>query len=213
MPSGPNYSTNTCRALPSFTPPIFKNARAGLHHAGITARRSDRQSGVRRDSGLRKGHGHCRELEPICHGPVFVPAREIAPAARRSPARRHSTPALLSGRMPISLIRHGMAKEVSKSEMLENMARSKEFKLVLSADNVQKNVGFMCQCCGCCCNLMFGVSAAWLPQHDRHLHVPRADRRGKVYWAVRSAPKPAPSTPSRWCRSSIRRPKSRRIPK
>ena len=61
------------------------------------------------------------------------------------------------------LIRHGMAKEVSKSEMLENIARSKELKLVLSADNVQKNVGFMCQCCGCCCNLMLGVSQHGFP--------------------------------------------------
>jgi len=60
-------------------------------------------------------------------------------------------------------IRHGMAKEVSKSEMLENLARSKEFKLVLTADNVQKNVGFMCQCCGCCCNLMLGVSQHGFP--------------------------------------------------
>ena len=56
------------------------------------------------------------------------------------------------------LIRHGMSKEVSRSEMLENIASSKELKLVLSADNVQKNVGFICQCCSCCCNLLLGVS-------------------------------------------------------
>ena len=61
------------------------------------------------------------------------------------------------------LIRHGMAREVSKSEMLENIARSKELKLVLSADNVQKNVGFMCHCCGCCCNLMLGISQHGFP--------------------------------------------------
>ena len=57
-----------------------------------------------------------------------------------------------------TLIRHGFSREVSKSEMIENLARSKEHKLVLSADNVQKNVGFICQCCGCCCNLLLGVS-------------------------------------------------------
>jgi Pyruvate/2-oxoacid:ferredoxin oxidoreductase delta subunit len=56
------------------------------------------------------------------------------------------------------LIRHGFSREVSKSEMIENLGRSKELKLVLSADNVQKNVGFICQCCGCCCNLLLGVS-------------------------------------------------------
>jgi Na+-translocating ferredoxin:NAD+ oxidoreductase RNF subunit RnfB len=61
------------------------------------------------------------------------------------------------------LIRHGLAKEVSRSEMLESIARSRELKLVLSADNVQKNVGFICQCCGCCCNLLLGVSKHGFP--------------------------------------------------
>ena len=61
------------------------------------------------------------------------------------------------------LIRHGMAREVSRSEMMDNVSRSKELKLVLSADNVQKNVGFICQCCGCCCNLLLGVSKHGYP--------------------------------------------------
>lgn len=61
------------------------------------------------------------------------------------------------------LIRHGLAREVSKSEALENIARSKELKLVLSSDNVQKNVGFMCHCCSCCCNLLLGVSKHGYP--------------------------------------------------
>ena len=61
------------------------------------------------------------------------------------------------------LIRHGMARGVSKSEMLENLARSRELKLVLTADNVQKKVGFMCHCCGCCCNVLLGVSQHGYP--------------------------------------------------
>ena len=56
------------------------------------------------------------------------------------------------------LIRHNLAKEVSKAEMLENLARSREMGLVINADNVQKNVGFMCHCCGCCCNALLGIS-------------------------------------------------------
>jgi len=61
------------------------------------------------------------------------------------------------------LVRHGLAKEVSRTEMNESISRSKELKLVLSADNVQKNVGFICQCCGCCCNLLLGVSKHGFP--------------------------------------------------
>lgn len=56
------------------------------------------------------------------------------------------------------LIRHNLAKEVSKSEMLENLARSKEMGLVFNADNVKNNVTFICQCCKCCCNVLLGIT-------------------------------------------------------
>jgi ferredoxin len=49
------------------------------------------------------------------------------------------------------LIRNNLARKVSKSEMLENIARSKELGLVFNADNVQKNITFICHCCKCCC--------------------------------------------------------------
>lgn len=57
-----------------------------------------------------------------------------------------------------SLIRNKLAREASKSEIYENLARSKELGLVLNADNVQKNLTFMCHCCGCCCNVLLGIS-------------------------------------------------------
>ncbi|MGZ6989425.1 MAG: ATP-binding protein, partial [Thermoanaerobaculia bacterium] len=56
------------------------------------------------------------------------------------------------------LIRHGLAREASKEEMVDNLARSREQGLVLSADNVQKNVGFICHCCRCCCNVLGGIT-------------------------------------------------------
>jgi Pyruvate/2-oxoacid:ferredoxin oxidoreductase delta subunit len=56
------------------------------------------------------------------------------------------------------LVRHGMAEEVSKSEMLENVARSKELGLVLNADNVQNDITFICHCCKCCCNVLMGIN-------------------------------------------------------
>lgn len=61
------------------------------------------------------------------------------------------------------LIRHDMAREVSKSEMLENVARSKEMGLVLSADNVQRNITYICHCCDCCCNILLGIKNFGLP--------------------------------------------------
>lgn len=56
------------------------------------------------------------------------------------------------------MIRHGFGKEVSRSEMQENIARSKELGLVFCADNVKNNIAFICQCCSCCCNVLLGIS-------------------------------------------------------
>ncbi len=61
------------------------------------------------------------------------------------------------------LIRHGFGREVSKTEMKENLARSKELGLVLCADNSRKGVGFICHCCGCCCNVLLGISRFGYP--------------------------------------------------
>jgi len=56
------------------------------------------------------------------------------------------------------MVRNGFARESSKTEMLENIARSREMGLVLNADNVQRNVSFMCHCCGDCCNVLRGMT-------------------------------------------------------
>ena len=61
------------------------------------------------------------------------------------------------------LIRHGMAKEVSRTEMQENLARSRELKLVFAADNIKKQPTFICHCCGCCCNILLGISKHGYP--------------------------------------------------
>jgi Fe-S-cluster-containing hydrogenase component 2 len=61
------------------------------------------------------------------------------------------------------VIRHGMGREISREEMLDNLARSREEGLVLCADNVQQRVTFICHCCGCCCNVMLGVSRFGYP--------------------------------------------------
>lgn len=55
------------------------------------------------------------------------------------------------------LIRHNMAREVTRAEMKDNLALSREKGLVFCGDNVRRNVTFICQCCSCCCNLLRGV--------------------------------------------------------
>jgi Pyruvate/2-oxoacid:ferredoxin oxidoreductase delta subunit len=56
------------------------------------------------------------------------------------------------------LIRNNLSKEISKSEMMEIFARSKELGLIFSADNVQQRIMFICHCCGCCCGIMDGIN-------------------------------------------------------
>ncbi len=61
------------------------------------------------------------------------------------------------------LVRNGLAREVSRSEMLENLARSRELGLVLEADNVRRGAMFMCHCCRCCCNVLLGITRHGYP--------------------------------------------------
>ena len=56
-----------------------------------------------------------------------------------------------------SLIRHGYAKEISKEEALNVIKVAKEHNLVQFAENVQKNVSFICNCCSCCCEVLSNV--------------------------------------------------------
>lgn len=61
------------------------------------------------------------------------------------------------------MIRNGLAREVSKARMLENLDESRELGLVINADNVQKGCDFMCHCCRCCCLCLLGISKYGYP--------------------------------------------------
>ena len=61
------------------------------------------------------------------------------------------------------MVRHKFAQAASRSQVLESIARSREMGLVFSCDNVKNNVSFLCQCCGCCCNILLGLSRFGYP--------------------------------------------------
>lgn len=61
------------------------------------------------------------------------------------------------------LIRHHMAREVTKADMKDNLTLSRDKGLVICGDNVRHNVTFICQCCSCCCNLLRGVNRYGYP--------------------------------------------------
>ena len=67
------------------------------------------------------------------------------------------------GRAADYLVRHHMARPISRSEMHDIAQRSKDLKLVFSVDNVRNQPGFLCHCCGCCCDIMEGINRHGYP--------------------------------------------------
>jgi len=61
------------------------------------------------------------------------------------------------------LVRHHMARPISRSEMRDITQRSRELKLVFSVDNVRQRPTFLCHCCGCCCDIMEGINRHGYP--------------------------------------------------
>ena len=56
-----------------------------------------------------------------------------------------------------SLTKHGIARRIDRSEGLDILARCRQEGLVQFGDNVRERVGFICNCCGCCCEAMLAV--------------------------------------------------------
>lgn len=75
-----------------------------------------------------------------------------------------------------SLIRHGHARRVDRVEGLELLDQAHEANLVQFGENVQRQVAFICNCCGCCCEAMIAArrfaflhpvhTTNWLPEID-----------------------------------------------
>ena len=80
------------------------------------------------------------------------------------------------GRVARSLVTNGFAREAQVPEALDLLAAARERGLVQFGENVRERVGFVCHCCGCCCEALiaarrFGplhpvTTTAWLPRVD-----------------------------------------------
>lgn len=78
-----------------------------------------------------------------------------------------------------ALVRAGIAEPITNDEGLGILAECKAAGLAQTADNVQRGISYMCNCCGCCCGMMrsikrFGiphgiVSSNWLAVVDHEL--------------------------------------------
>jgi Pyruvate/2-oxoacid:ferredoxin oxidoreductase delta subunit len=52
------------------------------------------------------------------------------------------------------LIRHNLAREIGKSEALDLILQTRDAGMVHICDNVRRRPTFVCQCCGCCCEIL-----------------------------------------------------------
>jgi hypothetical protein len=63
-----------------------------------------------------------------------------------------------------SLSKHGYAKLITNEEGLEILELAYKNNLVQFAENVQNDVGFICNCCSCCCVALKGARKMGVPQ-------------------------------------------------
>ncbi len=63
-----------------------------------------------------------------------------------------------------SLSKHGYAKLISNERALEVLELSYEHNLIQFAENVKDDVGFICNCCSCCCMALKGARKMGIPQ-------------------------------------------------
>jgi ferredoxin len=56
-----------------------------------------------------------------------------------------------------SLIRHKIARKVDVAEGLDLLHLAQSKNLVQFGENVQEQVGFICNCCGCCCEALIAA--------------------------------------------------------
>lgn len=56
-----------------------------------------------------------------------------------------------------TMARNGIARSIDTAEGMKILDISKEAGLAQTGDNVQRNITYMCNCCGCCCGMMNAV--------------------------------------------------------
>ncbi len=63
-----------------------------------------------------------------------------------------------------SLSKHGYARIITKEEALEVLSTAYDHNLIQFAENVKDDVGFICNCCACCCMALKGARKMGVPQ-------------------------------------------------
>jgi len=78
-----------------------------------------------------------------------------------------------------SLIKHHIARQIDRREGLDLLQTAYQNNLVQFGENVRKQVNFICNCCGCCCEAMLAARrfANYHPIHTTNF-IPVVDQSG-----------------------------------
>ena len=95
------------------------------------------------------------------------------------------------------LVEQGFARRASVDELLSALKRAEDLGLVHIGDNVQDQTTFICNCCGCCCGFLEGITK----HHLKHAvtttnYIARLER--KIAMDVKYAWITVRSRPLRW---------------
>ena len=90
------------------------------------------------------------------HAVSLCACRHHAQHQDRACARPQRTCLTLNGGAEI-LAHSGIAERISRREALQILEQCKAAGLAQTGDNVQKNVGYICNCCSCCCGMMNAI--------------------------------------------------------
>jgi len=56
------------------------------------------------------------------------------------------------------VVERGFGREITREEAYKLLDKSEEEGLVHLSDNSQKHINFICNCCGCCCGILGGIT-------------------------------------------------------
>lgn len=90
------------------------------------------------------------------HAVSLCACRHHASHLGRECARPQRTCLTLGGAAE-TLARRGIAERITGSEAMAILEQAKEAGLAQTGDNVQRNVSYICNCCGCCCGMMSAI--------------------------------------------------------
>jgi Na+-translocating ferredoxin:NAD+ oxidoreductase subunit B len=89
-------------------------------------------------------------------------------ALRGEPCKRPMETCLSFGDYAQFYIDNGVAKQITKPELMDLLKVAEESALVISSMNT-KDLSIVCLCCSCCCGLLNGIKA--LPESEQMVNI------------------------------------------